>query len=337
MIRKRSQRSLLALLLASVALLATATGASAAIAGAGSTIAGAVMPNWTNGFLIREGITVTYSSSGVEAGLQKLASHTVEFAAVDGPLSPEQAAQCVECAQIPWLLTGVDVAYRLKGVNKLDLSGKVLTGIFTGKITHWNDPKIVALNPKAKLPASTITVVYPAEASGETSAFTNYLSKTSPAWKKSVGTVATVRLPVGTAAKADSGVGGIVASTPGSIGYVSAPYAFATSLRTASIENAAGEDIAPTIESFGAAGATAKELPASGVVNVTYPPKTAKGAYPLAMFGYAVVPHTAPQKGFIEQFLNYAVGPGSSFGSVFGIAPLPKALKGAVRTAVAGL
>lgn len=308
--------------------------ASAAVTGAGSTVAATVMPNWTNGFLIKEGIAATYSPTGVEAGLQKLDARGVDFAAVDAPLTAEQAAACNDCAQIPWYLTGVDVAYRLKGINKLDLSGPVLAAIFNGKITKWNDPKIAALNPKAKLPGTGISVVYPGEASGQSWTFTSYLAKV--AGKKSGGT-SIAHFKAGTTAAGDRGVGAAIASTDGSIGYVSATYAGAAGLKVAAIENTAGAFVAPSIESFSAAGASVKSVPASGLLDITDPAASAAKAYPLATFGYAVVPHAAPQKGFVEQFLNYAVGPGGDLGAAVEIAPLPKAVKSAARSAIGAL
>jgi hypothetical protein len=66
--------------------LSTAALASAGLTGAGSTVAAAAMPNWTNGFLIKEGIAVTYSSVGGEPGLQKLDARSTDFAAADAPL-----------------------------------------------------------------------------------------------------------------------------------------------------------------------------------------------------------------------------------------------------------
>ena len=339
MIRKGSL-SLAVALVAAVGVMSSlaTTAASAAVTGAGSTVAGAVMPNWTNGFLIKEGITVTYSRTGVEAGLAKLNTRSIDFAAADAPLSPEQAATCNNCAQIPWLLSGVDISFKLSGVKRLNLSGKVLAGIFTGKITSWSDPKIAALNPKAKLPSLKISPIYPGEATGQTYAFTNYLSKVSPAWKKSVGSVSAVHFPAGVAAKGDSGVGPAINATNGAIGYVTASYAGAAGLRTAAIENAAGNFEKPSVESFTAAGASVKQVSASGIVNVTNPPKTAADAYPLASFGYAVVPHAAPQKAYVQQFLDYVLStPAQELGSALEIAPLPKVVKTAAGSAVAAL
>ena len=73
-------------------------------------------------------------------------------------------------------------------MKKINLSGKVIAGIYFGKITNWNDPKIAKLNPKTKLPNLTITPIYRSDGSGDTYAFTNYLSKISPAWKSKSAT-----------------------------------------------------------------------------------------------------------------------------------------------------
>lgn len=335
MIRKGSVRLFVVSVVALAVLsLSTAALASAAITGAGSTVAGAVMPNWTNGFLIREGITVTYSPSGSEAGLQKLDSRGIDFAAVDAPLSAEQAADCVECAQIPWLLTGIDIGFRIPGVRSLDLSGQVLAQIYAGKITNWSDPKIAELNPRAKLPKLKITPVFSTEPGGQNWTFTSYLAKVG---SRKAGAATTVQFPAGVGAAGDAGVGAKIASTRGAIGYVTASYANALDLKTAAIENRAGNFARPEVATFEAAGVSVAKVPASGVVDATDPPKTAPKAYPLAMFGYAVVPHTAPQKAFLQQFLDYVIGPGRMLGEAFGVAPMPKAVKSAARSMIASL
>ena len=47
-------------------------------------------------------------------------------------------------------------------------------------------------------------------------------------------------------------------------------------------------------------------MPASNELTITNPPKKAKTAYPISTFTYAIVPHNAPQKGFVQQFVKYA-------------------------------
>ena len=53
-------------------------------------------------------------------------------------------------------------------------------GIFLGTITNWNDPQIAALNPRLTLPNLAITPVHRSDGSGDTYAFTDYLSARQP-------------------------------------------------------------------------------------------------------------------------------------------------------------
>ena len=100
----------------------------------------------------------------------------------------------------------------------------ILAGIYFGKITNWNDPKIKKINPKAKLPNLAITPVFRSDGSGTTYAFTNYLSKVSTAWKNEVGYATSVGFKAGVGAKGNAGVTSTVTSTNGAIGYISASY-----------------------------------------------------------------------------------------------------------------
>ena len=52
--------------------------------------------------------------------------------------------------QIPWALSATGIGFNVPGVKKLNLTGPVIAGIYFGKITKWNDPKIKKLNPKAQ-------------------------------------------------------------------------------------------------------------------------------------------------------------------------------------------
>ena len=117
--------------------------------------------------------------------------------------------------QIPWALSATGLGFNIPGVKKLNLTGKIIASIYFGKITNWNDPKIKKLNPKAKLPDLTITPVFRSDGSGDTYAFTNYLSKVSPAWKNEVGYATTVGFKAGVGAKGNSGVTSTVTKTPG--------------------------------------------------------------------------------------------------------------------------
>lgn len=330
---------LLGVAIAAVLVMATgaANASAAGLTGAGSTLVAPLMANWINGFEIKEGIPVKYGAVGSGAGIAQITARTVDFGASDAPLTPEQAGACNNCVQIPWALTATGIGFKIPGVKKLNLSGPVLAGIYFGKITKWNDPKIAKLNPGAKLPGLPITPVFRSDGSGDTYAFTNYLSKISPAWKKEVGASTTVRFPTGVGAKGNAGVTSTVTSTNGSIGYISASYLIAAGLGAVALQNSAGHFELPNLKNIESAASYVKHLSKSNTVSIVDPPKKATIAYPLSTFTYAIVPRDASQKGFLQQFLNYAITIGQKYGAALDFAPLPSVVSTAAKKAVATL
>jgi len=320
-----------------MAAVSTATASAAGLTGAGSTLVAPLMNNWIANFEIKEGIPVKYAAVGSGTGIAQITARTVDFGASDAPMTPEQAAACNSCVQIPWALSATGVGFNIPGVKKLNLTGKVLAGIYFGKITKWNDPKIKKINPKAHLPGLTITPVFRSDGSGDTYAFTNYLSKISPAWKSEVGYATTVGFKAGIGAKGNSGVTATVVKTPGAIGYISAFYLIAAGVHAAAIQNNAGKFELPNIPNISSAASSVKSLPASNTISITNPPKKDKIAYPISTFTYAIVPHNAPQKGFLQQFAKYCLTIGQKYGAALDFAPLPKVVQQAGLNAIGSL
>ena len=172
---------------------------------------------------------MAYSAIGRGGGIAQITARTVDFGASDAPLTEDQFKEATKegsgVVQIPWALGSVVAVYHVEGApNHLRLTGPVLAEIYEGKITAWNDPKIAALNPGVTLPSTKITPVYRSDGSGDTYAFTDYLSKVSPEWKSSVGNATQVKFPAGVGAKGSSGISATVSSTNGSIGYLTLAY-----------------------------------------------------------------------------------------------------------------
>jgi phosphate transport system substrate-binding protein len=330
---------LLGVAIAAVLVMVTgvANASAAGLTGAGSTLVAPLMANWINGFEIKEGIPVKYGSVGSGAGIAQITARTVDFGASDAPLTPQQATACNGCVQIPWALSATGLGFNVPGVKKLNLTGPIIAGIYFGKITKWNDPKIKKANPTAKLPALTITPVFRSDGSGDTYTFTNYLSKISPAWKNEVGYATTVGFKAGVGAKGNSGVTATVVKTPGAIGYISASYLIAAGLGAVSVQNKAGNYELPNLKNIESAASSVKSVPPSNELNITNPPKRATTAYPISTFTYAIVPHNAPQKGFLQQFINYAITKGQVYGAALDFAPLPKVVLSAAKASVASL
>ncbi len=315
--------------------------ASADLTGAGSSLVAPLMANWISGFSAHTNgaIPVKYASVGSGAGIAQITARTVDFGASDAPLTPEQATACNNCVQIPWALTGVAAAYHIKGVSKLSLTGSVLASIYMGKITKWNDPKIKKLNPKVHLPGLTITPAFRSDGSGDTYAFTNYLSKVSKAWKSSVGFATSVSFPpgVGVGGKGNVGVTSVVQATNGAIGYISGSYALAAGLHVAAIQNNAGQFEYPNLANIEAAGATVKHVPANNELHIVDPPKSATAAYPISTFTYCIAPHGAPQKAALSQFILYNMTTGQKYGPALDFGSMPKIVLKAARNTLAGL
>ncbi|MDX6595616.1 MAG: phosphate transport system substrate-binding protein [Solirubrobacterales bacterium] len=325
--------------IAAVLVMATgvASASAAGLTGAGSTLVAPLMANWINGFEIKEGIPVKYGAVGSGAGIAQITARTVDFGASDAPLTPQQAAACNGCVQVPWALSATGLGFNIPGVKKLNLTGKLLAGIYFGKVTNWNDPKIKKINPKAKLPNLAITPVFRSDGSGDTYTFTNYLSKISPAWRSEVGYATTVGWKAGVGAKGNSGITATVVKTPGAIGYISASYLIAAGLGVVAVQNKAGNYELPNLKNIESAASGVKSVPSSNEINITNPPKSATTAYPISTFTYAIVPHNAPQKGFVQQFLSYAITKGQAYGAALDFAPLPKVVLSAAKGAIASL
>ena len=142
------------------------------------------------------GVTVDYQAKGSGAGIQDLINKTVDFAASDAAMTPEQIAKVADgVVLLPMTAGEIVLAYNLPGQPKdLKLPRDVYPDIFAGKITNWDDPRIVAANPDIKLPDLPITVVRRSDSSGTTFVFTKHLSAISPAFKEQVGSGTTRQL-----------------------------------------------------------------------------------------------------------------------------------------------
>src|ERR687897_717656 len=151
---------------------------------------------------------------------------------------------------IPETIGSVVAAYNIPGIDKgLKLTGPVLADIFAGKITRWDDPRIVELNAGIPLPSADIITVHRSDGSGTTFIWTSYLSQVSPEWNQTVGAGKSVQWTVGLGAQGNEGVSNTILSTPNSIGYVELTYALTTDMDYASLMNRAGNFVEPTVNS----------------------------------------------------------------------------------------
>jgi phosphate transport system substrate-binding protein len=325
LIRKRLAPVLAAMLIASLATGFTASASADELTGAGSTLVAPLMAQWAQDFKAKNGTDITYGAVGSGAGIQQISARSVDFGASDAPLKPSQAQACNGCVQVPWGLTAVTVPYNLPGIKRLKLTPSVLSQIYLGKITSWDDAQLKRINPGVSLPSTKITVAFRSDGSGDTYAFTNYLWKVSPDWKSKVGIYATsVNFPVGVGGRGNDGIASVVKSTVGGIGYVSASYAITHGFQVAAVQNAAKKYIYPNLPNIQQAASTIRRIPASNELHIVNPSKKLKKAYPISTFTYAIVPKSSPKKDLLAKFILYALADGQKFGAALDFAPIPK-------------
>src|SRR5262245_53512099 len=315
--------------LAAVVGLTLVLGARAAtlVNGAGATFPYPIYSKWFDEFhKLDPDAQINYQSIGSGGGIRQVTEGTVDFGATDGPMNEEQlAATKVPILHLPTVLGAVVATFNVAGVERLRFTPEALSGIFLGKITQWNDPAIVKENPDAKLPAAAIVPVHRSDGSGTTFVFTDYLSKVSPEWEKTVGRGTSVNWPVGIGGKGNEGVTGLVKQTPNSIGYVELVYALQNKLPYGDIRNRAGRYIAPTLESVtAAASSAAAKMPEDFRVSITDP--AGADAYPISSFTWLLIPTRIPDKdkgAAIKSFLSWMLTDGQTMAAPLSYAPLP--------------
>ncbi|AWV06868.1 phosphate ABC transporter substrate-binding protein PstS [Marilutibacter maris] len=228
------------------------------VTGAGASFVYPVMSKWSADYAEATGKRVNYQSIGSGGGIAQIKAGTVDFGSSDKPLPPQELAEH-GLAQFPSVIGGVVPIINIPGVasGAMKLDGDLLADIFLGNVTHWNDPRIAALNSGIALPDTKITVIHRSDGSGTTFNFVNYLSKVSPAWKDSVGEGTSVKWPLGIGGKGNEGVAAYVKQIRGAIGYVEMSYALQNRLAYSRLKNAAGNYILPSDDSFQAAAASA--------------------------------------------------------------------------------
>jgi len=239
------------------------------ITGEGSTWALPAIHQWTVA-VHQANIIVNYQGNGSSNGRAAFTQGVADFGASEIPYGVHDSANTDNppttrgFAYIPDVAGGTVFMYNLvsngRRITNLRLSGSTVAGIFTNKITKWNDPAIKRDNPQIALPAISIIPVVRADGSGATADFTQWMIARQPAaWNAYCA--ATHRSPCtqtsaypvqsGTNMIGQTGDPGVATyvSAPqadGAIGYVEYSWAIQKNFPVAKVLNAAGYYTYPT-------------------------------------------------------------------------------------------
>ena len=296
--------------------------------GAGATFPNPLYGKWVSQYQkLHPNIHINYQSIGSGGGIKGITDRTVDFGASDGPMTDAQLKKAPgELLHIPMTMGAVVPIYNLPQVKKtLVFSGPVLADLFLGKITKWNDPRLVQLNPDAGLPGQDVSIVHRSDGSGTTYIWVDYLSKVSKEWESGPGRATTVNWPTGRGAKGNDGVANDVKVNAGSLGYVELIYALNTNIAYGDVQNPAGKTVRGSIESVTAAAAGLKNPAEDLRVSITN--AEGDGAYPISSFTWilAYKDQTDAAKGkALVDFLWWAIHDGQQISPQLHYAPLPK-------------
>ncbi|MFJ2982582.1 MULTISPECIES: phosphate ABC transporter substrate-binding protein PstS [unclassified Pseudomonas] len=316
---------------------------SVRLTGSGASFPAPIYLTWFKDFSKNTaGVTVDYQSKGSGAGVQDFLNKTVDFAASDSAMKPEEIAKVGEGVQLLPMTAGeIVLAYNLPGNPKgLKLPRDVYSNIFLGKITQWNDPQIVAANPDLKLPATPITVVVRADSSGTTAVFTKHLSAINPGFKDALGEGNTVNWPATDKfikSPKNDGVTATVRQTPGAIGYIEYGFAKLAKVDFAQLQNKAGQYVVPNAES-GAEALAAVNMP-ENLVAWLPDPDGAK-SYPITSYTWMIFrkDNGNPAKAkAMREMVEYSLTEGQKIADSMGYIPLPQSVIDQVRKASANI
>lgn len=312
-------------------LAASVASAASNLQGAGSTLVAPIVAEWGVAWANQTGSSAPiYSAVGSGAGLKAIGGNQVDFGGSDAPLSASTTA-CGGCYEIPWALSATGVTFNIPGVHRLHLTGPVLAAIYLGQITHWNDRRITSLNKGTHLPSTQITPIHRSDGSGDSYAFTDYLSSVSGQFRGRVGRAVLPTFPSGPGARGNSGMVSLTSQTNGGIAYVAVSYLISNRKPAVAIKNAAGNYEYPNLSNIANAASVVGHPGVSPEIHIVNPSRRARSAYPISTFTYAIVKQSDPlgNGGALKSFIQFAIGPGQAFGPALDFVPLPARIKAA--------
>jgi phosphate transport system substrate-binding protein len=282
-------------------------------------------------------VNVSYDPVGSGGGREQFLAGGVDFAGSDAALTDDEIKKAASVCgakgvfELPNYISAIAVVYHLDGVDKLNLAPATIAGIFNGSITTWNDPKIAADNPNAKLPSSAITPVHRGDKSGTTKNFTDYLDKTA----KDVWTAGSVDVWPTQGGEAANGTSGVIASVKGgqgTIGYADESQAGGLGIANIKVGTTF---VAPSAKAASAVVANSDPVAGRGefdhaiAVNRT---TTASGEYPIVLVSYHIgcVQYSDKAKGdVVKAFEAYVISDAGqqAAAKAAGSAPISAALR----------
>ncbi len=263
----------------------------------GSTLLYPLFNLWSGGYNEKyPTTTIQTAGTGSGTGISEAENGTIDIGGSDAYLAPSVTQSNPDLKNIPLVISAQMAAYNVPGITThLKLSGKVLSEMYQGTITKWNDSAITKLNPGVTLPSTPVVALHRSDSSGDTFLWTSYLSKADPSgWGAKVGYNTSVQWPAAPGALGENGNSGMVSgckATVGCIAYVGVSYltqSLQAGLGYAALGNPKGQYLLPTQQAIAAeAAGFVKKTPANGTISLIY--GNINNGYPIVNYEYAIV------------------------------------------------
>jgi len=240
----------------------------------------------------KTGTQVTYSTTGGSGqGRSYFQAGTYAFGAADAGYATGDTKPS-DLVYVPLVGGPIAIIFKNSDItgNRLKLSASVVSQIFKGTITNWNNSQITALNGGVALPSKAILPYYRSGSSGTSQNLVNWIKGMGVTGWTSDGTWATATgdsSPAGTSASSSSNLATAVDTNYGAIGYVDLKDAVGHTVAFASIKNALGQYIAPTVAA--SAKFLSRQVPStSGLVTFKYKTGAVSGEYNVGVITYGL-------------------------------------------------
>lgn len=308
---------------------------TADLLGAGASFPAPIYLEWIAEYTanVQPGMSINYQSIGSGGGVEQFIGQQTDFGASDAFLRDAELADATSArgcslVHIPTVFGAVSLGYNLEGADSLTLSGPVLADIYLGKISNWNDPAIIGLNPGVSLPDEDIIVAHRSDGSGTTSIFTTYLSSVSADWANGPGAGKEVEWPAqnSVGGEKNDGVAAQIQQNPGAIGYIELSYAITTGIPVADMINDDGNAITPTLAST-AAAADGIDIPDDLRFNIL---NVGGQGYPIAGATWLLVwtcGYDAQTEAALKDFITWDLTQGDALAEQLLYSPLPDSLQ----------
>ncbi|HWP69128.1 MAG TPA: extracellular solute-binding protein, partial [Rectinemataceae bacterium] len=142
-----------ALLFAASVICVGAQSGNLTLLGSGATFPGPIYSKMFDVYATETGVKVNYQAIGSSGGLKNIMDRVVDFGGTDSFVKDADFSKYPDAiVHIPTVVGAVVLTYNLPGSPSLKLTGELVSDIYLGKITKWNDQAIAAVNPSVKLP-----------------------------------------------------------------------------------------------------------------------------------------------------------------------------------------